>query len=144
MGEPRATVGPCCLINRDFKRQCRISMVLQGSAKGQAKGVEEKGGEEDRYLWTLEKTLCWHLNLLGSSWRANAAVFHHTTTGMKGSNNNLPMHHCMKLQLFWSTCRFQKWRKNIQLRWRKSKSTKSKDKRLRKTAQTNDTGQRRY
>lgn len=33
-------------------------MVLQGSAKGQAKGVEEKGGEEDRYLWTLEKTLC--------------------------------------------------------------------------------------
>lgn len=51
----RATVGPCCLINRDFKRQCRISMVLQGSAKGQARGVKEKGGEEDRYLWTLER-----------------------------------------------------------------------------------------
>lgn len=45
----RATVGPCCLINRDFKRQCGISMVLQGSAKGQAVGVEEKGGEEDKY-----------------------------------------------------------------------------------------------
>lgn len=36
-------MGPCCLINRDFKRQCRISMVLQGSVKGQAKGVERKG-----------------------------------------------------------------------------------------------------
>lgn len=50
----RATVGPCCLINRDFKRQCRISMVLQGSAKGQARGAEGRGGEEDRLLWTLE------------------------------------------------------------------------------------------
>lgn len=45
-------MGPCCLINRDFKRQCRISMVLQGSAKGQARGVEERGGEEDGLLWT--------------------------------------------------------------------------------------------
>lgn len=50
----RATVGPCCLINRDFKRQCRISMVLQVSAKGQARGVEEQGEEKGRLLWTLE------------------------------------------------------------------------------------------
>lgn len=51
----RATVGPSCLIYRDFKRQCRITMVLQGSAKGQARGAEESGGEVDRYLWTLER-----------------------------------------------------------------------------------------
>jgi len=49
----RATVGPRCLINRDFKRQCRISMVLQGSAKGQAKGNGRKG-PEDRLVWTRE------------------------------------------------------------------------------------------
>lgn len=49
----RATVGLCCLINRDFKRQCRISMVPQGSAKGQARGVEARVGEGDRLLWTL-------------------------------------------------------------------------------------------
>lgn len=45
-----ATEGPCCLINRDFKRQCRISMVLQGSAKGQAGGGG--GGRKGRGVRT--------------------------------------------------------------------------------------------
>lgn len=32
-------------------------MVLQGSAKGQARAVEEKGGEEDRYYGLLKDTV---------------------------------------------------------------------------------------
>lgn len=40
----RATVGLCCLINRDFKSQYRISMVRQGSDRGHARRVEERVG----------------------------------------------------------------------------------------------------
>lgn len=146
--ENSRAVGPCCLINRDFKRQCRISMVLQGSVKGQARGVGgKKGRGGGQVFMDSQKTLCWHLNLLGSSWRANAAVFHQksTPTRMKGSSNNLP-YLCMyvKLHLFWSTNRLHKWRQDIQLCQREFYSIKSKDKRWKKTAQSNVIGQRRY
>lgn len=52
-------------------------MVPQGSAKGQARGVEARGGGQ--VIMDSSYTLCWHVNLLGSSWKANAAnaaVFH--------------------------------------------------------------------
>lgn len=54
----RATVDPRCLINRDFKRQSGISMVLQGSAKGQARGKREGGGRRRTGYYGLPKIHC--------------------------------------------------------------------------------------
>lgn len=115
----KATVGPCCLINRDFKRQCRISMVLQGSAKGQARGVEERGGK-DRYLWTVKR------NCVESKHGCLSTKIN--TNRHEGVKQQSPKHRCIKLQIFWFTNCLQNERQDIQLCQRKCYSIKSKDK----------------
>ena len=127
----RATLGPCCLINRDFKRQCRISMVLQGSAKGQARGEEERGGEEDRLLWTLKRhcvdtstfqAQAGEQKLLSFSKIQHQSVQRGQTTNYNYYKATAILIHKLSL----------KQRKEIQLCQRQTYSTKSKDKKMKK------------
>lgn len=98
----RATVGPHCLINRDFKRQCRISMVLQGSAKGQARGGGRKGEGSWTGIYGLSKDTVltpqpFRLKLESKRCRLSQNI---NTKQHEGAKQQSPIHHGVKRQLF--------------------------------------------